>query len=316
MKTIRIGTRGSALALWQAQHVADLLQGPSVIKVVKTSGDKNPEVALGEKNPVGFFTKEIEKALLEFRIDVAVHSLKDLPIRMHPGLALGAVTPRDEAGDILLIRPDALDNRELLALKSRKIIGASSLRRKALVAHFRPDLKAVPIRGNIHTRIDKCISGQYDALLLSRAGPERLGLDVSPLLPFDLNPLCWPGSPGQATIAVQVRVEDQQALKMVRELDHPGSRMRVELERSLHSVYGGGCHTPFGAYSWMEQDRICVVVAAVNENSELSLGRFQDSNVKNTLKAAKEWIVGGCEKSNFHPLREGTWLCRPAQPWS
>ncbi len=313
MKTIRIGTRGSALALWQAQRVAQLLDGPSLIKVLKTSGDKNPTVAIGDKNPVGFFTKEIERALLEFQVDVAVHSLKDLPIDMHSGLALGAVLERDDAGDILLVRPDALDADRTLPVKPAGTVGASALRRKALLAHFRADLEALPIRGNIPTRISKCVNGDYDALLISRAGPERLGLDVSPLLAFDLNPLWWPGSPGQATVAAQIRADDHEVMERIAALDHAETRQRVELERSLHSAYGGGCHTPFGAYCYMDADSVSVVLASLNSNSKLTLARFRSSNGEDVYQMAKEWIAGGSLHSNFDPAKEGHWLCRPAQ---
>ncbi len=312
-RPLKIGTRGSRLALRQAERVRAGLGGPSEIRVVRTSGDRFADQPLGEKNPVGFFTKEIEQELLAGRIDLAVHSLKDLPVALAPGLALGALLERDDPADVLLVRPDALNTDESVPLRTGAAVGASSMRRQALLRARRPDLVPSPIRGNVPTRVAKCSRGDYDAVILSRAGLQRLALDVSPLMAFELNPSRWPGAPGQAVIAVEIRYGDDEVLERLAGMDHEPTRQRVQAERSLHVVFGGGCHAPFGAYAQIDEHGCQLVVAAPGADA-FRVERFEAESLDAARQAAEEWIRTGCPAGGTD-REEREWLCRPARPW-
>jgi hydroxymethylbilane synthase len=254
---------------------------------------------------VGFFTKEIERELLSKKIDLAVHSLKDLPTAIPAGLALGAVLERDAAGDVLLVRPEAVDADQAFPLKGSKTVGASSMRRQALLGALREDLRPVPIRGNVPTRVDKCRRGDCDAIVLARAGLARLGLDVDPLMAYDLNPHVWICAPGQGAIAVEVREDDQETRERLADMDHAPTRECVDAERRLHVVFGGGCHAPFGAFVEHEDPRI--QVAAPSNAGRLGVKEFS------TLDEAEEWIRSGCLSEST--LGREEWICRPARSW-
>ena len=311
-RVLTVGTRGSALALEQARRVRVRLEGESELRVVRTGGDRFSEVPLGEKNPAGFFTKEIEDELLSGRIDLAVHSLKDLPTQLAPGLAFGAMLERDDPADILLVRPDAQEPGGRLPLKKGAVVGSSSERRSAMLRHFRPDLSILPIRGNVPTRVDKVRSGDFDAILLSRAGLERLRLVVDPLLACQLNPRAWPGAPGQGVIAVEVRQDDEEAIRRASGLNDPATVITVLAERSLLVAFGGGCHAPFGAYCEVGREASLAVVAAPGLGGGFIVERFSERDLENARTAAEAWV-----RSARAPLgtREEEWLCRPARSW-
>jgi hydroxymethylbilane synthase len=304
-RTLIVGTRGSRLAREQARRVTERLPGDSRVQVIKTSGDRFKDQKLGEQSGVGFFTKEIEQELLSKKIDLAVHSLKDLPTAIPSGLVLAAVLQRDEAGDVLLVRPEALDQKRDLPLKAQATLGASSMRRQALLAAFAGDVQPVPIRGNVPTRVEKCIRGECDAVVLARAGLARLGLEVDPLLAFDLNPRVWICAPGQGVIAVEARQDDQEALERLSSLEHAPTRACVDAERSLHVVFGGGCHAPFGAYAELKNSKIHV--AAPSKAGRMGVKEFS------ALDAAEEWIRSGCPSEPTSGREE--WICRPARSW-
>jgi hydroxymethylbilane synthase len=311
-RVLIVGTRGSALAVEQARRVMAGVEGASEIRIVRTSGDRCAEIPLGEQNPVGFFTKEIEDELLSGRIDLAVHSLKDLPTQLTLGLAMAAMLTRDDPADILLLRPEALASGDALPLKQGAAVGASSRRRSAMLQRFRPDCTTLPIRGNVPTRVDKVRQGDFDATLLSRAGLARLGLRVDPLLSFELNPRSWPGAPGQAIIAVEARADDAEALGRVSSLHDPATAVRANAERRLLAVFGGGCHSPFGAYSEVGPATALMVVAAPGREGGFQIERFEGADLESAGAEAEAWI-----RSGSAPRKKGQeeWLCRAARSW-
>lgn len=256
--TYKIGTRGSALALWQAKTVASLLDVPTELVIIKTSGDRFQDIPLQGQSQTGFFTKEIENQLCEGVIDMAVHSLKDLPTAPHPDLVLEAYLPRAAANDLLLIHPDWHDPEApdtLIPVKPGCKIGATSLRRQALLRLYGPHAEPTMLRGNVPTRIDKCRSGSYGAIVLAQAGVERLGIDTDPLIMYRLDPEIWLPAPGQGVVAVQARRTHEKLLAHIAKLDDPVSRDAVTIERQLLAHFEGGCHTAFGAYALPENKK-------------------------------------------------------------
>lgn len=245
----KIGTRGSALALWQAKTVQAMLDVPCQLVIIKTSGDRFQDIPLQGQSQTGFFTKEIEHRLSQGDIDMAVHSLKDLPTASHPQLVLEAYLPRAAANDVLLIHPDWHDANALVPVKPGCKVGATSLRRQALLRLYGPQAQPTMLRGNVPTRIDKCRSGQYGAIVLAQAGVERLEIDTAPLVMYKLNPEIWLPAPGQGVVAVQARRSHSQLLPHIAALDDPLSRDAVTIERQLLAHFEGGCHTAFGAYA-------------------------------------------------------------------
>ena len=252
--TLRLGTRGSRLAMAQARQAASALAqvlGPGSVEMVeiRTKGD-----AISERRPTGHqvvgdgqFTGELEQALLDHRIDVAVHSLKDLPTASNPALWLGAILERGDPRDCLLSR----HRRGLDGLPFGARIGTSSVRRAAQLAAARLDLVARPIRGNVDTRLRRLEAGEYDALLLAAAGLDRLGVSVSEDDRLSLD-LMLP-APGQGALALQVRAAE---VPIVAPLDHEPTRLAVQAERGLLRALGGGCLAPLGALAEVVGDRL------------------------------------------------------------
>lgn len=271
MKPLRVGTRGSDLALWQTHHVASEARRAAAqageelqvaVEIITTRGDVDPAERLVGKLEKGFFTEELEAALREGRIDFAVHSLKDLPTRMPEGLALGAVLPRARPVDLLIAKPEAVEDRgpAELPIKRGCRIGASSLRRDSLIRKYAAGVEPIPFRGNVPTRIQKLRDGKADAILLAAAGVERLALDLGGLVAFDLNQKRWPGAPGQGAIAAQCRAGDAPVLKALGRLHHAATAEAVHWERAFLRVLEGGCATPFACYveagrAWFGQQK-------------------------------------------------------------
>jgi hydroxymethylbilane synthase len=249
MKQIVIGTRGSDLALWQAREAARLVPVPAEIRIIRTTGDQRQDIALQGQLEQGFFTKEIERHLLAGEVDVAVHSLKDLPTTLADGLAIGAHLPRAAISDLLIINPEWYDPARQVPLKPGCPVGAMSLRRQALLGLYAPHVEAKMIRGNVPTRIERCRSGEYGAIVLARAGAERLRLSFEGLQAFEFNPHRWPPAPGQGAVAVEARADDAATLKLLAAMDDTPTRQAVELERRLLANYEGGCHTAFAAWA-------------------------------------------------------------------
>jgi hydroxymethylbilane synthase len=246
MANLRIGSRGSQLALWQANHVADLLrqQGHAVdIEVIKTTGDKITEVALSKVGTKGMFTKEIEEALADRRVDLAVHSLKDVPTELAPEFALAAILKREDPRDAFL----SVKYATLAELPRGARLGTSSLRRKSQLQILRLDLEIVPLRGNVDTRVRKLEAGEVDAMILAAAGLTRLGLEQHIRYRMPVEFIC--PAAGQGALAIEVRSDDHETRTLLAFLDHAHTRLAVECERSLLLGLGGGCQVPIGAFA-------------------------------------------------------------------
>jgi len=248
---LRVGTRASRLALWQTDHVIDQLRqqrpGLDVERVpITTLGDRVTTVALSKIGDKGIFTRELEEGLRTGAIDLAVHSLKDLPTEPPADLAIGAVLERDDPRDVLVAGPGAT----LASLPAGARIGTSSLRRRAQLAATRPDLEIVDIRGNVPTRLEKVWRGDVDAVLLAFAGLRRLGLasHVSEILdPAEMLP-----APGQGALAVQMRKDDDRLATLLASLEHAPTRLVTTAERALLGFLEGGCQIPVGAFAQFE----------------------------------------------------------------
>jgi hydroxymethylbilane synthase len=243
---LRIGTRASALALWQARHVAGLLCAlpgapPVELIPITTTGDLRADVPLWAVRGRAFFTKEIDRALLEGRIDVAVHSLKDLPTEMEPGLKLAAVLAREDPRDALVSRA----GEPLAQLPRGARVGTSSLRRRAFLTRARRDLTLLELRGNVPTRLERLERGDYDAIVLAAAGLKRLGFEHR--ITQHLPPEEFPPAVSQGAIGVCARADDRRSGDWLRPLDDPPTRLTTAAERALLQYIEGGCQVPLGA---------------------------------------------------------------------
>jgi hydroxymethylbilane synthase len=253
MARLRIGSRGSQLALWQANHIATLLRGRGdevEIEIIKTTGDKITDVPLAKVGIKGMFTKEIEGALAARLVDLAVHSLKDLPTEIAPDFAIAALTKRDDPRDVLCSRKYA----SIEALPKAARVGTSSLRRQAQLKALRPDLDIHPLRGNVDTRLGKLEAGEYDAVILAAAGLNRLGKTESIKQFMSADVMC--PAAGQGALAVEVRAGDTATLKLLTFLDDSDARTTTTCERSLLSRLGGGCQVPIGALATTQGGRL------------------------------------------------------------
>jgi len=242
---LRIGSRGSQLALWQAHHIAALLrgQGHSVeIEIVKTTGDRMQEIAFAQVGSKGMFTKEIEEALADGRVDLAVHSLKDLPTELPEGFALRATPPRVDPRDVFV----SVRHLDLATLPDRARVGTSSQRRRAQLKALRPDVEAVEFRGNVDTRLRKLAEGQVDAVLLAAAGLDRLGRTDWVRERIDPRQFC--PAAGQGALGIEARSNDEATMEAVAFLDHEDTRFAVTAERAALACLGGGCQVPIGVY--------------------------------------------------------------------
>lgn len=265
MKKVIIGSRGSALSLKQAEIIKDKLLSIEpkftvTITTITTKGDRNMNPIPLDTVGKGWFTKEIDKSLLEGKIDLAVHSLKDLPEVLPDGLIIGAIPEREDAREVLLSKNGSLLNK----LAKGAIIGTDSNRRKAQLLHMRPDLSIKSIRGNVNTRIQKLLTEQYDALILAAAGLIRLGLTdkISQYFPLtDFIP-----SPGQGALAVVIRKNDTAVRQLSMRINDEQSFCEITAERSFSAEIGGGCKMPVGAYATCVDGKITLhgMVASMN----------------------------------------------------
>lgn len=244
--TLRIGTRASHLALWQANRVADLIRAqpgaPAVELVhIRTEGDLRTDIPLWQAGGRAFFTKEIDRAQLAGQVDVAVHSLKDLASAMTPGLELAAVLEREDPRDALLLPGPG----GLRSLPAGARVGTSSLRRRAFLNRLRPDLQLLELRGNVPTRVERLLAGHYDAIVLATAGLTRLGLAAHIAEHLDCEE--FPPAVSQGAIGVCGRAGDADTARWLRPLDHAATRLAVTAERALLRRIEGGCQAPLGA---------------------------------------------------------------------
>jgi hydroxymethylbilane synthase len=245
---IRIGTRGSDLALWQARYIAGLIGGDRArIVIIKTKGDRVRNVAFDKMEGKGFFTKEIEEALLDGRVDLAVHSLKDLPTDETEGLTIAAVSRRGSPADVLLIRSGSVARENPLPLREGASVGTSSLRRAAQIRHIMPSLSLTPLRGNVPTRVRRLRDGRYDAIILAQAGIDRLELDLGGLELFTLPYDVFLPAPAQGALALQIRRGDRDLETYLKSFNHRETELAVTAERQFLRSFGGGCHVPIGA---------------------------------------------------------------------
>lgn len=260
---IIIGSRGSALALWQASWVKDQLTrgGYEVeIKIIKTTGDKLANVTLIQSGTKGLFIKEIEEALAAGEIDIAAHSLKDLPTEQPGGLYVAAVPPREDARDVWISQ----SGQHWSELPSGSRVGTSSLRRQTQLLALRPDLKLLPLRGNVDTRLKKLDRGECDALVLAAAGLHRLGVGQRITAYFAVEELC--PAVGQGALAIETRTGDERIERAVKPLDHLATHRAVLAERALLRCLGGGCQVPIAGHAFVQGDQLQLIglVASVD----------------------------------------------------
>jgi hydroxymethylbilane synthase len=246
MARLRIGSRGSQLALWQANHISALLRGRGhevEIEIIHTTGDKITDVALAKVGTKGMFTKEIEEALAAERVDLAVHSLKDLPTELPKGFEIAAITERQDARDALCSRQYS----RIEDLPQGARVGTSSLRRQAQLKAIRLDLDIHPLRGNVDTRLRKLEQGEYDAIILASAGLKRLGKTelIKQIIPAEI--MC--PAAGQGALGIEIREGDTKTRELLMFLNDPHARAETTCERALLNSLGGGCQVPIGAFA-------------------------------------------------------------------
>jgi len=267
MALLRIGSRGSQLALWQANHVASLLRekGHEVtIEVIKTTGDKITDVALAKVGTKGMFTKEIEEALDDKRVDLAVHSLKDVPTVLEAKFMLAAIMEREDPRDVFVSK----NYSSIATLPRGARVGTSSLRRVAQLKAQRHDLEVLPLRGNVDTRIRKMEEGEYFAIILAAAGVRRLGRMEWVRELLDPEVMC--PAAGQGALAIETRAGDNEVLTHLKFLNHEPSRRAVFCERAALNALGGGCQVPIGAYAREANGKLVLqAVVARPDGSEI-----------------------------------------------
>ena len=252
MALIRIGSRGSDLALWQANFVKDEIEklGFEVsITIITTKGDAIQHLSFDKIEGKGFFTKEIEDHLLNNSIDLAVHSHKDLETTQPKGLAIGAVSHRANPADVILVRKERVDPNKKFLLTQNAIVGTSSARRNVQLRHFRPDLSIKDIRGNVPTRIQKLRNGDFDAIVLAHAGVSRLKLDVSDLEMVEMDIKEFIPAPAQGVLALQIRENDLDLKNILEKINHSEVEQTISIERNILKGCNGGCQLPLGVYA-------------------------------------------------------------------
>ena len=256
--TVTIGTRGSKLALWQANWVKQRLEGlhPGIrigLEIIKTQGDKILDVPLAKVGGKGLFVKEIEEALLDGRSDIAVHSMKDMPAHIPDGLCIGAVPEREAPVDVLIARAGLT----LHKLGPAPKIGTSSLRRAAQLRHIRPDVQIIPLRGNLDTRLRKLVEEEMDAIVLAAAGIKRLGLagHITEYLP----PEIMLPAVGQGALCVETRVDDPIIAPLVAPMNHADTRWAIQAERSFLTRLEGGCQVPIAGHATLDGDHLSMI---------------------------------------------------------
>lgn len=250
-RLIKIGTRGSRLALWQANKVETELSALGFaceLVIIKTQGDAVQHLSFDKLEGKGFFTKEIEDALLASDVDVAVHSLKDLPTEQPEGLSLAGLSARANPSDVLLIHPDSHDKTKDFGLREGSVIGTSSIRRKTQILSFLPSAKVQDLRGNVPTRVDKLREKKYDAIILAAAGLDRLELDLSDLIAVRMHPKEFVPAPAQGVIAYQVRSTDKEMRKIIAQIHNADTAAQSNIERKVLKLMHGGCQMPLGVY--------------------------------------------------------------------
>ena len=237
--------------MWQANFVKDQLSALGVqaeLVIIKTQGDRVQDLSFDKLEGKGFFTKELEEALLRGDVDMAVHSMKDLPTEHPAGLSITAVSHRQNPADWLLIRKEAYHPEERMHLQQGAVVGTSSLRRKTQLLHFRGDLHIKDLRGNVPTRVRKLREGQYDGIVLAAAGITRLDMDLSDLEIFKFDPKEFIPAAAQGVLAYETATDDRELRTFLKQLHHVEVAAATNVERKMLQLLEGGCHLPFGAY--------------------------------------------------------------------
>ncbi|MGI4728010.1 MAG: hydroxymethylbilane synthase [Janthinobacterium lividum] len=298
-RKITIGTRGSDLALWQANFVKDRLAEINVLaelKIIKTQGDRLLNLSFDKLEGKGFFTKELEEELLAGTIDLAVHSHKDLPTENPPGLIVAAVSEREDPSELLLMLKDVVDVKQKFSVKFGGLVGTSSNRRKAQLLAVRPDLEITDLRGNVPTRINKLRNEGYDAIMLAKAGVSRLGLDLSEFYVEDIGPTEFIPAPAQGVLAIQIREKDQELFNTLQALNHPEVAEELAVERKVLRLFGGGCHLPLGCYCRKEDDEFQVFTSKATDGNKVPDRYFTTAK---TASGLAEKVV-----AKFDPTRK------------
>ena len=286
MSKLRIGSRGSQLALWQADHISALLRarGHEVeIEIIHTTGDKITDVPLamvGTKGGLGkgIFTKEIEEALAAGRVDLAVHSLKDLPTELPPGFEIAAITKREDPRDAFCSRHYA----SFQELPQGARVGTSSLRRQAQLKAVRPDLDIQPLRGNVDTRLRKLEQGEYDAIILASAGLKRLGKTelVKQIISAEI--MC--PAAGQGALGIEIRLGDAKTRELLTFLNDANARAATTCERALLNRLGGGCQVPIGAFAEMRDGHLHLESIVADPDGSKLLRDSRDGKIEDAEK--------------------------------
>lgn len=277
INSIKIGTRSSKLALYQANLVRENLNKkfPNIdysIVEIKTKGDKIQDRNLDRSIDKGFFVKEIQDSLIEEKIDIAVHSLKDLPVENSSIIKTSAILERGNHKDVFLSR----SKKKLSEFTKNEIIGTSSLRRKAQLLNINPNLTVKDIRGNVDTRIKKMINGEYDGLVMAAAGIERLGLEgyISEYLDVEI----MLNAPGQGAIAIEINSDKSEIDEIICKINHEETERCTLLERSFMDKLGGGCNSPIAAFSSVNGDKICLIGAVLSLDGKVLIKDKAEAN--------------------------------------
>jgi hydroxymethylbilane synthase len=270
-RPVRIATRASRLAVWQAEHVAELLRGawPGLaveVVHVTTTGDRNQNARLSAFGGFGVFTHEVQKAVLDGTADLAVHSLKDLPTEASAGLDLAAVPSREHTADALVLSASATKATSLDALPRGARLGTGSLRRRAQLLHRRPDFQISDVRGNVETRLKKLDAGDFDALVLAAAGLKRLGL--ASRVSFELAPPLMFPAVGQGALGIECREGDAETKSVVARIEDTAARSRVTAERALLARLRAGCHAPVGAATQIEKEQLLLEAVVLSQDGK------------------------------------------------
>lgn len=284
IKKITIGTRGSELARWQTNFVRTLLNRkfPELeieIKIIKTKGDKILDVPLAKIGDKGLFTKELENELLNETIDLAVHSLKDLETKIHDGLTIAAITKRHRINDVLISRKKG---ETLKSLNPHSKIGTGSLRRKAQLLHLNPHFQIFDLRGNVPTRIQKFLDSDWDAIILARAGVERLGLQkyISSIIPVNI---ILPAV-GQGALGIECRKYDVELIKILKKINHISTEIETKAERSFLRTLGSGCQVPIACYAKLKNDQLTIEGKILSLDGEICYQKKLTGSSKNPEK--------------------------------
>ncbi|MBA3706090.1 MAG: hydroxymethylbilane synthase [Bacteroidetes bacterium] len=299
---IIIGSRGSDLALWQANHILRKLQKLNLeaeVKIIKTQGDIIQDVSLDKLEGKGFFTKELEEALIKKEIDLAVHSHKDLPTTSPEGLKIAAVSDREDPAELILIRKESIDVTQKFSFKKNAIFGTSSARRKSQLLAFRNDIKIEDLRGNVPTRVQKLRDKKYDAIMLAAAGVERLRLNLSEFKVIRLDPKEFIPAPAQGVLAMQIREDDHELFEFINKLNSEKVEDIIGIERKVLNLFDGGCSLPLGIYCIKEENKFKVWTSKSEKwntmPKRLYFESFTDQGfaekIVNSLKAIKPLSV-------------------------